>query len=195
MKELLKDRFVLISRWHLDCTIEAAWQHISQVREWPKWWPNVRAVLTVGVDQDAARADGLCVPRVGSQAWIDWRTRLGYGLRMHVTTTRVAAPFELEGVADGDLDGVGLWVLESQGDKGVVITYRWDVHLNRAWMRLTAPVLRPLFAWNHFAVMREGAKAMARDIGCRLLRYQDHRFSPGTTVDDLRALRWPEPSA
>jgi hypothetical protein len=195
MKELLKDRFVLISRWHLDCTIEAAWQHISQVRDWPKWWPNVRAVRAVRLDQEAAGGGGLYLPRVGGQAWIDWRTRLGYGLRLCVTTTRVAAPFELEGAADGDLSGMGLWVLEAQGAAGVVITYRWDVHLNRAWMRLTAPLLRPLFAGNHFAVMRAGADAMARAIGCRVLRYQDHRFSPATAADDMRALRWPEPSA
>lgn len=192
MKELLKDRFVLISRWHLDCAIDAAWQRIAQVRDWPRWWPNVRAVR---IDQEADEHGGMCVPRVGSQAWIDWRTRLVYGLKLHVTTTRVAAPFELEGAAIGDLTGAGLWVLEAQGDAGVVITYRWDVHLNRAWMRLTAPLLRPLFAWNHFAVMRAGAAAMAGDIGCRLQRYQDYRFSPDSAVGDLRALRWPEPSA
>lgn len=192
MKELLKDRFVLISRWHLDCAIEAAWQRIAQVRDWPRWWPNVRAAR---VDQEAVEEDGLHVPRAGSQAWIDWRTGLGYGLRLHVTTVRVAAPFELEGSADGDLNGAGLWLLEARGDAGVVITYRWDVHLNRAWMRQTARLLRPLFAWNHSAVMHAGAVAMASDIGCHLLRYQDHRFSPGGAVSDLRALHWPEPSA
>ena len=62
-------------------------------------------------------------------------------------------------------------------------------------MRLAAPLLRPVFAWNHFAVMRAGANAMARTIGCRLLRYQDYSFAPKTTADDLRALRWPEPLA
>jgi hypothetical protein len=96
------------------------------------------------------------------------------------------------GTADGDLSGQGLWVLEPHSNAGVLITYRWDVHLNRRWMRLTAPLLRPVFAWNHFAIMRAGANAMAGSIGCRLLRYRDYTFNPGTTAENLRDLHWPE---
>jgi hypothetical protein len=192
MKGLLKDRIVLISRWHLDCGIEPAWQRISQVRDWPKWWPNVRAVHVGG---DAQSAEGCGAPRAGSRASIEWKTPLGYGLRLRVTTTRVAAPFELEGVADGDLEGHGLWMLEPRRAGGVLITYRWDVHLNRTWMHLTAPLLRPLFARNHASVMREGARAMAKAIGCKLLRYEDVRSSPGVPAGALRTPHWPEPAA
>jgi hypothetical protein len=186
----MKHRLILISRWHLDCDIHEAWQRIHAIQHWPQWWPNVRRVQLEGEAGDT--------PRAGSVAWVDWRTRLGYGLRLRVTTISVLAPFELEGAADGDLSGRGLWVLQSQGEQGrdgVIVTYRWDVHLNRPWMRLFAPLLRPVFAWNHFDVMRTGARAMALAIGCRLLRYQDHRFAPGSAADDLRALRWPEPLA
>jgi hypothetical protein len=192
MKELLKHRFVLISCWHLDCAIEAAWQHIAQVRDWPKWWPHVRAVR---VDEEAGNTGRLCTPRVGSSAAIEWKTPFGYGLRLRMTTTRVAAPFELEGVADGDLEGHGLWVLEPRSSSGVAITYRWDVHLNRIWMRLASPLLRPLFASNHAAVMRSGARGMAGAIGCRLLGCQDISMSPGAAAQALPAPHWPEPSA
>jgi hypothetical protein len=183
----MKHRFILISRWQLGCGVDAAWQRVSRIRRWPQWWPNVRSVTVADSTDDT--------PRVGGTALIDWKTRLGYGLRLRVTTTSLLKPFELEGQAEGDLTGRGLWVLESldQGtEPGVRVTYRWDVHLNRAWMRLCAPLLRPLFAWNHFDVMRAGAHAMARDIGCPLLRYEDYTFTPGSAVEDLRALNWPE---
>jgi hypothetical protein len=192
MKALLKDRFVLISRWHLDCGIEPAWRLISRVREWPAWWPQVRRVR---VEDDAADDAAMADPRVGSRAAIEWRTPLGYGLRLRVTTTRVAAPFELEGIASGDLEGHGLWLLEPRHADGVLITYRWDVHLNRHWMRLTSPLLRPLFARNHAAVMRAGASAMAQAIGCKLLRFEDISVSPGTPAEALRAPHQPQPSA
>lgn len=183
----MKNRFILISRWQLGCGVDAAWQRIAGIRRWPQWWPNVRSVVV-----DATASD---TPRVGSTALVEWKTRLGYGFRLRVATTNVLPPFELEGRADGDLTGRGLWVLEPHHhahEQGVLVTYRWDVHLNRAWMRWCAPLLRPLFAWNHFDVMRSGAHAMARDIGCRLLRYEDYTFTPGSAVDDLRSLHWPQ---
>lgn len=180
----MKNRFILISRWHLNCCIDAAWHCIAAIRRWPQWWPNVRAVR---VDNQAGDT-----PRVGSTAEVDWQTRLGYGLRLKVTTTRVLPPFELEGTAEGDLTGRGLWALEPHDDTSVRVTYRWDVHLNRPWMRFCAPLLRPLFAWNHFDVMREGAHAMARHIGCRVLAYQDYRFAPLGTAHDLRDLPCPD---
>ena len=207
MSGLIKHRFVLISRWYLDCAIAAAWQCIVEVRRWPEWWPNVSAVR---VDNQGAPQTLPYTPRVGDAVWIDWKTRLGYGFRLHVATTRVLPPFELDGSVDGDLIGQGLWVLEPvdpdepvehQSGNGVVITYRWDLHLNRAWMRVAAPLLRPVFAWYHFAVMRTGARAMAQRIGCRLLHYRDYRFSPGATdpahasnsPNEMRAPAWNEP--
>jgi hypothetical protein len=200
MNRLIKDRFVLISRWQLDCTIEAAWQCIGDVHRWPQWWPNVRAVRTNDHTEQCEQCATPVTPRVGNAAWIDWKTRLGYGFRLRVVTTRVQPPHELEGIAEGDLIGHGLWVLEPQGIEsngrggsgGVLITYRWDMHLNRPWMRMAAPLLRPVFAWNHFDVMHNGAHAMAKHLGCRLLHYQDYRF-PFGAVDDLRTLPWHEP--
>ena len=77
----MKDRFVLISRWLLDCDINQAWQRIAAIRHWQAWWPNVGAVRVLDDSDDDT-------PRVGRSAWVDWKTRLGYGLRLRVTTTR-----------------------------------------------------------------------------------------------------------
>ena len=183
----LRHRFVLISRWRLDCSIEAAWQCLCAVRDWSRWWPQVLTAETDGDDCTGA------TPRVGRSARLEWRTGLGYGLRLRLTTTGVLAPFELEGVVEGDLDGHGLWLLEPQARHGVRITYRWDVQLNRPWMRLSAPLLRPLFARNHFSVMRDGANGMARHLGCCVSECEDFRFSPGVLAP-AAALRQPQPN-
>lgn len=185
----MKHRFVLISRWQLGCTaclsVEAVWRLITAIREWPQWWVNVAAV-------QAESEDG-ATPRVGDSANVTWRTRLGYGVRLNVVTTGVLPPFELEGAASGDLQGKGLWLLEPQPrHNAVTVTYRWDVHLNRRWMQVLAPLLRPAFAWNHFDIMRAGARGMARRLNCELLKYQDYTFSPGEAATDLRSLQWPQ---
>jgi len=39
------------------------------------------------------------------------------------------------------------------------------VQLERPWMRLLAPLLAPLFRWNHDRVMRTGCVGLARPLG------------------------------
>jgi hypothetical protein len=182
----MKDRFVLISRWRLDCDIEQAWQRILAISEWPEWWPQARRVV---VDEAMSCNTSDDSTRPGRTAIVEWKTPLGYPLCLQVTTTRAVPPFELEGKADGDLQGHGLWLLEPQGSHRVLVTYRWDVHLNCRWMRVSAPLLRPVFAWNHFTVMRAGAAGMARAIGCRMTGYEDFSFAPRVIAPDVRNLQ------
>ena len=47
--------------------------------------------------------------------------------------------------------------------------YEWDVGTKRRWMNLLAPIARPIFAWNHDYVMRNGAQGLARLLDARLL--------------------------
>ena len=47
--------------------------------------------------------------------------------------------------------------------------YEWNVRTARAWMNRLAPVARPVFAWNHDVVMRQGADGLARLLDARLL--------------------------
>jgi hypothetical protein len=41
------------------------------------------------------------------------------------------------------------------------VRYDWIVDTTKRWMILLAPVARPLFAWNHHAVMRRGQEGLA----------------------------------
>jgi hypothetical protein len=153
-------RYVLSSRWRLQATdTERVWQLLTDVESWPRWWRYVRRarVLSLG------RAD-----HVGDVAEFDWASALWYGMRLRVTTTLAQRAQQLEGRADGDLHGHGTWLIETDAPDAVRVTYRWDVTLHRPWMRRLAFLLRPLFEWNHFVVMRAGARGMARQLDCAL---------------------------
>jgi hypothetical protein len=39
-------------------------------------------------------------------------------------------------------------------------------------MNLLAPLARPVFRWNHDAIMREGGHALARRLNARLIRIE-----------------------
>jgi carbon monoxide dehydrogenase subunit G len=155
-------KFILVSRWTLGAPPEAVWNLLREPERWPQWWPYVREVtlLRPGADDD-----------LGAQRRFVWGSLLGYGLGLDITTTRVVRLRELEGRAAGDLDGVGTWGLAAQGS-GTRVSYRWEVDLRKPWMRRAAPLLAPLFAWNHHGVMRAGARGMARRLGCRLEGYE-----------------------
>ena len=47
----------------------------------------------------------------------------------------------------------------------VLVRYDWNVVTTKPWMNLLAPVARPLFKWNHDAVMNWGAEGLARRLG------------------------------
>ena len=162
-------RFVLISTWHVHAPLTRVWEALWSIERWPRWWPQL-----AGVD---------CLVRgdpsgVGAQHRLVWRTRLGYRFSTVVTTLRVDEPREIEGSAGGDVAGTGLWTLDDFDGSTTHVTYRWDIRLERRWMRVSAPLLRPLFARNHFAVMRDGALGLGRELGCAVETSDDWAGSP-----------------
>ena len=112
---------------------------------------------------DPGEADG-----IGSLRRFTWRGRLPYRISFNMRVTRVVPLTLLEGVASGEVEGIGCWHFTSEGDV-TVVRYEWQVRTNRAWMNIFAPIARPLFKWNHDQVMRQGAEGMARLLKARLV--------------------------
>jgi len=155
----LTRRFVLISRWRLRTTPARLWELLVQPADWPAWWPHLATVRQLA----AGDREG-----IGARYAFCWRSGIGYTLRIVMTTVRAASCCELEGAASGDVSGIGLWLIEPDGPDALRLTYRWDIELDRPWMRLCAPLLRAVFARRHFAVMAAGARGMARQLACTL---------------------------
>jgi hypothetical protein len=106
--------------------------------------------------------------RVGSRYRVAWRSRVPYELEFDFTVRRIDAPRLMEGEAVGELTGWGRWRLFEQ-DGVTAVLYEWDVTTARRWMNLLAPVARPVFEFNHDAVMRWGGEGLARRLGVELL--------------------------
>lgn len=151
--------FVLTSRWRVDANADAVWRLLTDIEGWPRWWRHVRQARIV----EPGGAD-----HVGRVVALEWATAMPYRLRLRVTTTRIERGCEIEGCTEGDLRGRGLWIIEAAGPQATDITYRWDMHLHRPWMRRFAFVMRPFFEWSHFVVMREGALGMGRALGAQV---------------------------
>jgi uncharacterized protein YndB with AHSA1/START domain len=142
----MSSHYEFVTRWSVDAPIDAVWAKISEPEQWPEWWRGVKAVRLL----EAGDAEG-----AGAYRRFTWRSRLPYDLTFNMRTARVERPHLIEGVADGELTGFGRWRLAPDGLR-TRVRYDWQVEATKPWMRILAPVARPLFAWNHDVVMRWG---------------------------------------
>ncbi len=148
-----------LTTWLLDAPIDDVWAAIKEAERWPEWWRGVERADKVreGDEND-----------VGAVFDYTWRSRLPYPVRFSGETTRVERPHLIEARAWGELAGTGTWRLYDAA-AGTAATYDWQVRTTAPWMNALAPVARPVFEWNHEAIMRWGGEGIARRLGCRLL--------------------------
>jgi hypothetical protein len=142
----------LLTTWRIEAPLTDVYSAIERSLAWPKWWPSVRKVE----DISNGRADG-----IGSVRRYAWQGKLPYRVVFDVCATRIEQHVGIEGVATGDLEGVGRWNFSSQGGMSIV-KYDWHVRSNRWWMNLVAPLARSIFILNHKQIMEQGGKALGR---------------------------------
>ena len=148
-------RFELVTHWHLPVALEPVWVALVQTEEWPNWWRAVKKVSLLA----PGGPDG-----VGAVREFTWGTALPYTITFKMTATRVEPMTLLEGEARGELDGVGRWTLTEEPG-GTHVRYDWRVDVTKPWQVALAPVLRPVFAWNHRIVMGWGEEGIRKRLG------------------------------
>lgn len=148
-------QFELVSHWRIAAPLERVWIEILDTDAWPEWWRAVRKVERLR----EGGSDG-----VGALRRITWATALPYTITFDVEASRIDPMHLIEGRASGELNGVGLWTLTPDGDF-TAVRYDWRVDLGKAWMRAFAPMLRPVFAWNHNVLMGWGEADLRKRLG------------------------------
>jgi hypothetical protein len=152
--------YAFLTTWLLESPREPVWEAVHDQANWPSWWRGVEEA------EELSRPPG--GEDVGTVSRMVWRSLLPYRVEFEVTTTRVERPALLEGHAVGELEGTGRWRFYEQ--EGVTaVLYEWNVATTVPWMNRLAPLLRPVFEWNHDWVMARGGEGIARLLGCRLL--------------------------
>lgn len=146
--------FDLVSHWRLDAPVSRVWRAITETEHWPRWWPGVVAVRRL------RHGDEFGVGRVQQ---IHFRTGLGYRLHLELEVTEVLREERLRARAGGTLAGEGIWLLHQAAPEAgghTDVTFVWRVTLPPGLLRRLAPLLAPLFRWNHRRVMRAGRRGL-----------------------------------
>lgn len=155
--------------WRLRAPLDVVWLAIVDSDAWPAWWQGVVRVEALAPGDERG---------VGARRRFVWRSQLPYTLSFEMETLRVEPMTLIEGRATGELEGTGTWRCEEDG--GVTaVRYEWRVRTTRWWMNLLSPIARPLFAWNHDYVMRNGGEGLARLLSAKLLENRSGASPPG----------------
>lgn len=154
--------FSLLTLWKLEAPIERVWDALHDTASWPQWWRYVARVTPLA---PAAPNDE------GGRWQLVWRTALFYRLAFEACVVRVQPPYALDAEVRGELQGMGRWRLSEIGG-ATEARYHWDVSTTKPWMNRLAPLLAPVFRWNHERVMTAGAEGLAQHLGVRLLRVE-----------------------
>lgn len=158
-QEFTMTDYRFLTRWELQAPIETVWEAVSDLRTYTKWFPYFSEVSQIAPGDAAG---------VGSSYRVKVRGKLPYSLSFELEKVRQDPPRMLESKSTGQLEGTGRWELSQAGDVTTALYY-WHVRTTRRWMNATAPLLRPLFAWNHHKVMDKDGTRLAAYLGVRLV--------------------------
>ena len=151
----MADEYVFIDEWDVDAPQEQVFDALADARTYPEWWRPVY----IAVEAD-------CPPQVGCVSRQEFKGRLPYHLNTRSVITELDPPRTITAEVDGDLRGTGTWTLTPTAT-GTHVRFDWQVHADRRLLRALAPLLRPVFRWNHnWAIARamEGLEPFAQQL-------------------------------
>jgi hypothetical protein len=147
--------FHIVTSWRIAAGMDEVAAILTDAAAVPRWWPEVYLEARVLVPGDARG--------IGRKVAFRSKGKLPYQIRWTAELLSADLPHRWEIAATGDLTGRGVWTLRQEGDV-TRADYDWRVNADRPLFRVLAPVLRPVFAWNHRWAMARGAAALQREV-------------------------------
>jgi hypothetical protein len=146
------NEYYFVSHWRVPCTPQEAYDIIKDSAALPTWWPA--GFLEA---EPHAFEDGTQGVAVATQGW------LPYVLRFTLRELASDPPGSLVVEANGDLNGRGIWTLMPDGDF-TDITYDWRVTVEKPFVKLLSPLLKPLFKSSHDWIMKKGEQSLKLEL-------------------------------
>lgn len=139
-----------ISHWDIQAPLPELVGAVTNVYTWQGWWQGLQHITVLKQTENY----------VGSRFEAGWRSASGYVLTVEIVITGYKPRKLITFSSTGDLEGTGEWHFKAQGHKCSSAEIRWDVATTKPWMNNAAPVLRPLFRWNHALLMKRAERGL-----------------------------------
>lgn len=126
-------------------SLDEAHARLVDLERYPEWWPQVRAVASLGPDT----------------ALVVCRSVLPYDLEL-VLDAVSREPDRLEVGISGPLEGWARWTLTPESGTGTRLDYEQEVVVRSRALALASYVVRPALRWNHAKMMRGAERGLGR---------------------------------
>ncbi|MET8757404.1 SRPBCC family protein [Lentzea sp. NPDC004782] len=132
------------SVWHVCASPAAVYDVLSDIENYPKWWPEVRS--TTKIDEESG------ILRCRSFLPFD----LVVQVRHSIANQQAGL---LRAQLSGDLEGFASWEIIGR-DGGTDLVFDQEVVVNKPLLRRLVLLGRPFFRGNHDVMMRGGLRGL-----------------------------------
>lgn len=160
-------QYRFLSTWKVPAPIDEVYDVVGDTLRYPEWWGDV--FLRVEGDEGP--------PRPGRRASVFARGFLPYRIRWSGVVTKADRPNGFAIALSGDFDGSGIWRLAPDGE-GTSAELDWRPEVNKPLIRYLTPILRPIFAKNHYWAMDRGQQGILGLIEQRRAAADTHASRP-----------------
>lgn len=106
---------------------------------------------------------------VGDEYECTFRTKMLFTLKILLKVADKSKPNQFKLMVEGPLAGEGTCYLEELDDgQATLIRCVWEVRLDHSMLRMSNPVMRPVYVWSHNKVMDEGVAGVGRHLQARV---------------------------
>lgn len=152
MHHACSTQYRLSTLWRFNAPLDAVWDAIFRAEDWPRWWHGMERVSVL----EPGDASGL-----GARRLYVCKSVLPYRLSFMACVTRIEPLCLLQGRVEGELEGVGCCRFTRAGAL-TTVRHDWWVRTTGRWMNRLSPLAKPLFQWNHDAIMHAGGIGLSR---------------------------------
>src|SRR5882724_3869897 len=147
--------YVFIDKFIVPCSVATAYDYISNIEEYPRWWGKVyKKIITL---------HKVIPGQPGGKYKITIGGFLPYTLTIENEVTFIDKPHLIRFDANGDLWGKGEWIFKEVAE-GTEVTFDWRVAANKKLIRWFSFLLKPLFKANHAFCVRKAKEGITNDL-------------------------------
>ncbi|GGU62207.1 polyketide cyclase [Lentzea flava] len=144
-------RYRFRSVWHVCASPAAVYDVLSDIANYPKWWPEVRSATKIDDESGVL----IC------------RSFLPFDLVVQVRHSIANQQAGLlRATLSGDLEGFASWEITGR-DGGTDLVFDQEVVVNKPLLRRLVLIAKPFFRGNHDLMMRGGLKGLKQVLADR----------------------------
>ncbi len=152
---MAENQYQFVDRWRVAGDVKEVADILEDALALPRWWGSVYFDVKE-IDPGGEGGIGKLIS-LHAGGW------LPYTLRINFRTIASNYPRGFSMDATGDLEGLGIWAFEQDGNF-VNVIYDWTIRANKPIIEKLSFLLKPIFRSNHDWTMKRGEQSLRLEL-------------------------------